>query len=247
MDTFSRNETPSLLDEAQSITDAQEIINVDTLDYSKVYDNCAYESYINNFERCNKKKLFYRFIKRSFDIFSSLFALILLSPVFLIVAILIKLESKGPIIFKQTRVGKNGKPFSCYKFRSMKITAPKNCPTNELGDNKDYVTRVGRFLRKVSIDELPQLWCCLIGTMSVIGYRPLIPNEQECNDMRERLGVFVMRPGITGYAQVVGRDDVYYKNKAILDAEYVKRASLWCDIKILFRTVAVVISRRGAK
>ena len=142
-------------------------------------------------------------------------------------------------------MGKDGKVFTCYKFRSMKTDTPRDTATSLLTNPGQYLTRVGRVLRKLSLDELPQLWCVLIGTMSVIGYRPLVLTEAKCNEMRRRLGVFEMRPGISGYAQVQGRDDVYYKNKAILDAEYVKNASLGFDIKILFKTVAVVLKREG--
>lgn len=107
------------------------------------------------------------------------------------------------------------------------------------------MTKVGKLLRRFSLDELPQLFCCLSGKMSIIGYRPLILSEAHCNEMRARLGVFEMRPGISGYAQVHGRDDVYYKNKAILDAYYVKHASLWLDIKLFFRTLVAVLRRDG--
>jgi O-antigen biosynthesis protein WbqP len=201
------------------------------------------------FVKNEKKRLFYRFMKRTFDIVSSLIGLILLSPIMLIIAIAIKCESRGPIIFKQQRMGKDGKIFNCLKFRSMRIDAPHDCPTSQLQNPNGYLTRVGRILRKTSLDELPQLWCVFIGKMSVIGYRPLVitGTDAECNEMRERLGVFSMRPGISGYAQVLGRDFVHYKNKAILDAVYVKNASLWFDIKLLFKTVAVVLNRKGNK
>ena len=217
----------------------------ETFDYKIKYSDEYYDLFIQKFKPNQKKRLFFRFVKRSFDILSSLLGLILLSPIMLLIAIAIKCDSKGPIIFKQQRVGKGGNPFNCYKFRSMKTTAPKNCATSVLGDPTQYLTRVGRILRKLSLDELPQLFCCLIGTMSVIGYRPLILKEENCNNMREQLGVFAMRPGISGYAQVLGRDDVYYKNKAILDAEYVKNASILFDLKLMVKTVLVVIKREG--
>ena len=127
----------------------------------------------------------------------------------------------------------------------MRTDAPHDCATSRLENPEQYQTRIGRFLRKTSLDELPQLVCVLRGDMSVIGYRPLILTEEKCNEMRRRLGVFTARPGISGYAQVHGRDDVYYKNKAILDAEYVKKASLWLDLKLIFQTVGVVLRRKG--
>ena len=151
------------------------------------------------------------------------------------------------VVFKQKRVGRNGELFNCLKFRSMRIDAPKNAPTSLLEDPEQYYTRVGRFLRKTSLDELPQLWCVFIGKMSIIGYRPLVPNEKKANNMREQLGVFSMRPGISGLAQVRGRDDVYYKNKALLDAEYVKNATIWLDIKLVLQTALVVLGRKGNK
>lgn len=214
-------------------------------DCSIQYHDDFYEQYMQSFQQNKKRRLFYRFVKRCFDFFVSLICLILFSPVMLVVAIAIKLDSRGPIIFKQERIGKNGKPFYCYKFRSMKISTPRDMPTSQMARPENYVTRVGWVLRKLSLDELPQLFCCLVGTMSFIGPRPLVPNEQKCHDMRTRLGVYRVRPGISGYAQVNGRDDVYYKNKAIMDAEYVRDASLWLDFKLLFLTVAVVFKRKG--
>lgn len=209
------------------------------------YPEEFYEEYIAKFQKNTKKRCFFRFVKRSFDIVASFIGLTLLLPVFLVIAIAIKIDSRGPVFFKQKRVGRHGKLFNCYKFRSMVTKAPKSCATSLLGSPEQYVTRVGRFLRKFSLDELPQLYCCLIGTMSLLGPRPLIPEEKGCNSIRERLGVFAMRPGISGYAQVNGRDDVFYKNKAIMDAYYVKHASLALDLKLLFKTVVIVVTRRG--
>ena len=223
------------------ISDVVDIAFDPKVKYSSEY----YENYIVKFEPNSKKRYLYCFIKRFFDIVMSFFGLIILLPFFVAIAIAIKIDSKGPIMFKQKRVGKNGKVFSCLKFRSMKIDAPKDCATSLLINPGMYYTRVGRFIRKFSIDELPQLWCVLIGKMSFIGYRPLVLTEEKCNEMRSRLGVFSMRPGISGYAQVHGRDDVYYKNKAILDATYVKKANLWLDIKLVFQTVLVVLKRNG--
>lgn len=204
-----------------------------------------YEQYIANFEPNRSKRLFYRFVKRGLDFVVALLSLILLSPMFIVIMVAIKCESKGSAIFKQKRVGKDGKVFNCYKFRSMRTDAPSECATSLLENPEQYLTRTGRFLRKFSLDELPQLWCVLIGNMSIIGYRPLILSEVKCNEMRRRMGVFSVRPGISGYAQVYGRDLVYYKNKAIMDAEYVKKASLLLDLKLIFKTVSVVLKREG--
>lgn len=209
------------------------------------YPDSFYEEFISNFKPNQKKRTFYRFFKRLFDIIVSAILLAILWPVMLVLAIVIRLDSKGPAIFKQDRLGKDGKVFRCYKFRSMKIDAPRDCATSRLENSEQYQTKIGRVLRRLSLDELPQLWCVFIGTMSFIGYRPLVLTEKNCNDMRARLGVFSARPGISGYAQVRGRDDVYYKNKAIMDAYYVKHASLGFDLRILIRTVAVVLKRDG--
>ena len=209
------------------------------------YPDEYYESFMASFQPNTKKRLFYRFVKRSFDIIVALLMLILASPVMLIIAIAIKCDSKGPVIFKQDRMGKDQSVFKCYKFRSMCQSAPTDCATSLLENSDAYQTRVGKVLRRLSLDELPQLWCVFIGTMSFIGYRPLVLTEANCNDMRAKLHVFDLRPGISGYAQVRGRDDVYYKNKALLDAYYVKHASVWFDIKLFFSTVAVVLKRDG--
>lgn len=227
------------------IVDAKEKSFEEQFGRAEKYTDDFYKEYIKNFAPCKKKKLFYRFFKRIFDFVVSLFALIVLSPIMLVIAIAVKCDSKGPVIFKQKRVGKGGKEFNFYKFRSMRTDAPHDCATSILEDPKQYLTKTGKFLRKTSLDELPQLWCVFVGSMSIIGYRPLVLTEEKCNKMREQLGVFEMRPGISGYAQVYGRDDVYYKNKAILDAEYVKKASLWFDLKLMFQTVAVVLKREG--
>ena len=225
-------------------TDNVKSILTEPFDYKIEYPPEYYESYISTFEQTKKKRYFYRFVKRSFDIVASLLGLIVSLPIFLVIAIAIKLDSRGPVIFKQQRMGKGGKIFNCLKFRSMKIDTPRDCPTADLKNPEKHYTKVGKFIRKLSLDELPQLWCVFTGKMSFIGYRPLVVSE-ECNEMRERLGVFAMRPGISGYAQVHGRDDLNFKNKAILDAIYVKNASLWFDIKLVFKTVLVVLKREG--
>lgn len=223
----------------------EQYIPGDRFDYTIEHSDSYYEQYIENFVPNQKKRLFYRFMKRSFDIMVSLLMLIVLSPLMLILAIIIRCDSKGNVIFKQKRIGKNGKQFYCYKFRSMKIDAPHDCATSILENSEQYQTRFGHFLRKTSLDELPQLWCVFVGSMTFIGYRPLVLTEEKCNEMRRKLNVFSVRPGISGYAQVCGRDDLYYKNKAILDAEYVKKASLWFDLKLIFLTVAVALREKG--
>lgn len=230
--------------EAMNVETVQSVFDK-SFDYTVQYSDEYYENFILNFEQNTKKRLLYRFVKRFFDIVVSFLGLIVASPIMLGVAIAIKIDSKGSIVFKQKRMGRHGKEFTCYKFRSMKIDTPHDTATSVLGDPTQYMTRVGKVLRKLSLDELPQLWCVFTGTMSFIGYRPLVLTEANCNEMRRRLGVFAVRPGISGYAQVHGRDDVYYKNKAIMDAEYVKKASLGMDLKLMLQTVAVVLGRKG--
>ena len=234
----------ALLEDEQELAEEPYVVG-EPFDHTVEHSDEYYEQYIANFVPNTKKRWGYRFLKRGLDIIVSFLMLIVLSPVMLAIAIAIKCDSKGRVIFRQKRMGRNGKTFYCYKFRSMKIDAPKECPTSCLKNPEQYQTRVGRILRKLSLDELPQLWCVLIGTMSIIGYRPLVLTEEKCNEMRRRLSVFSLRPGISGYAQVLGRDEVYYKNKAVLDAEYVKNASLWFDIKLMFQTVAIVLKRDG--
>lgn len=217
----------------------------EAFDPSVIHSDAYYAHYIANFQPNPQKRRLYRFTKRLLDILGSSLLLVLLFPVMLVVGIAVKCDSRGCAIFVQKRVGKDGKTFNCYKFRTMKADAPRECATALLENPQKHITRVGRVLRRLSLDELPQLWCVLVGTMSLIGYRPLVPSETECNGMRSQLGVFSFRPGISGYAQVHGRDDVYYKNKAILDAQYVKMASLWLDVKLALQTVAVVIRCEG--
>ena len=215
------------------------------------YSDKSYQEYIDNFKPNTKNKYFYRFFKRLFDFLFSLVFLITLSPVMILISIAILFDSifhkdsRGSIMFKQKRMGKNGKVFNCIKFRTMKKTCPHECATLLINDVNKQVTRVGKFLRKFSLDEIPQLFCTLIGTMSIVGPRPVVLTEEKLTAMRTKLGVYSVRPGITGYAQINGRDDVYYKNKAIMDAEYVKKASFIGDLKIIFSTVKVVFSRKG--
>lgn len=215
------------------------------IDYKKHYSDEFYENFINDFKPNTKSKLFFRFVKRLVDIICSLLCIILLSPIMLIVALMVKITSKGPIIFKQQRMGRNCKTFNCYKFRSMKIDSPHDMATSLIDDPNKLYTPIGKFIRKLSIDEFPQFFNILFGHMSFIGPRPVVLTENNLNEMRRRLNVYSMRPGISGYAQVHGRDDVYYKNKAIMDAYYVKNASLWLDLKLIFQTVGVLFLKKG--
>ena len=192
----------------------------------------------------NKASALYSISKRTMDIVSSLVGLILLSPLFLLVAILIKLDSKGPIIFKQIRIGKNSKPFYIYKFRSMKIDAP-NLSTEEFINASDFTTKVGKFIRKTSIDELPQLVNILKGDMSIVGPRPVIEREVRLLEIRKECNVDSILPGITGLAQINGRDNIDDYEKVKYDFEYLSKRNLVLDIKIIINTVLKVAKSEG--
>lgn len=193
-----------------------------------------------------KESIFYSVTKRLIDIVGSLCGIILLSPLFLIVAILIKLDSKGPIIFKQTRIGKDSKPFNIYKFRSMKVESP-NLSTEEFKNASDFITRVGKFIRKTSIDELPQLVNILKGDMSIVGPRPVIEKEVRLLELRKECKVDSILPGITGLAQINGRDHVDDYQKVKYDFEYLVKRNLVLDIKIIINTILKVIKLEGIK
>ena len=189
--------------------------------------------------------MYSRFFKRFFDILLSFLAIIVLAFPMLVIAIAVKCDSKGPAIFVQDRIGRNGKPFRFYKFRSMTTDAPKDVATRKI-QSQCYITKLGAFLRKTSLDELPQLFCILKGDMSIIGPRPVVSSETELLEYRRQAGVERVRPGLTGWAQVNGRDQLTdMKLKAMYDAEYANNITFWKDIKILFKTVATVFTEAG--
>jgi len=192
-----------------------------------------------------QRKLPYRAVKRTFDILISLVLIVLFSLPMLIIAILIRLETPGPAIFRQNRVGRDGKLFKICKFRSMHCSAPSEVATGQLENADSHITKMGNFLRKSSLDELPQLFNVLKGDMSLIGPRPLIAAEEDIHRLREAAGVYAVRPGMTGWAQVNGRDCVDVADKAKFDAEYVNNLSLMFDLKVLMRTVTVVATGDG--
>jgi len=183
-------------------------------------------------------------LKRIFDVVLSSIALIVLSPVLLIVAVIIKIESPGPAIFKQIRLGRFGEPFTIYKFRSMCVNAEKTGSGQYSFKNDPRVTKVGRIIRALSVDELPQLFNILKGDMSLIGFRPPLTYHpwtyDEYTDEQKRM--FALRPGVTGWAQVHGRKDVPWEERIKMGVWYVENVSFWLDIKILFMTVYKVIT-----
>ena len=189
---------------------------------------------------------FQLFLKRAFDLFVSITLLLLLIaiPVMIIIPIVIRLTSKGPAVFTQERMGKDGKVFKIYKFRTMKIPSESYDENGNMLEPKQRITKVGAFLRKTSLDELMQIFNIINGTMSIVGPRPTLPYQTERYDDRQRKRLD-MRPGITGWAQVNGRNDITWSEKIEYDIEYVENYSLWFDIKVLFKTVAVVFKQEG--
>lgn len=196
-------------------------------------------------ERVWMNQVYRTTIKRILDTFFGVLLLICLLPLMLVLAIWIKLDSKGPVLFKQERVGRNGKRFTIYKFRSMSDDAPHQMATSEFDTALSYITRSGRLMRKTSLDELPQLVNVVKGEMSFIGPRPLIPKEEKVLRLRHANGAESLAPGITGLAQVRGRDEVTDTQKADYDGEYASNVTLRGDFLILVETVLAVLARRG--
>jgi O-antigen biosynthesis protein WbqP len=189
--------------------------------------------------------MLYLAFKRFYDNVGAFIGLILLSPIFLILIILIKLDSKGPIFFKQKRIGRDKKHFNILKFRTMRIDTPKDTPTHLLKNPDQYITRLGRFLRKSSLDELPQIINILKGDMSIIGPRPALWNQYDLIEERDKFNVHKLYPGITGYAQINGRDRLSIADKAKLDGYYFEHISLGLDIKIFALTFMRVFRSEG--
>jgi len=185
-------------------------------------------------------------LKRTFDILASAAGLFLLSPVLLALGLAVRLESPGPAIHWSRRVGRGNRIYPMPKFRSMRTDAP-DVATHLLPDPDRWITPLGKFLRRSSLDELPQLWSVLIGDMSLVGPRPALHSQDDLVQLRTDAGVHVLRPGITGWAQVNGRDDLPIAEKARLDAEYLARQSLLMDVGIILRTAKTALSGRGVR
>lgn len=186
----------------------------------------------------------YKGVKGIIDKILAFIGLVLLSPLFLILIVAIKLDSKGPIFFKQKRVGKDTTYFNILKFRTMRVDTPHDMPTHMLKNPEQYITRVGKFLRKTSLDELPQIINILKGEMAIVGPRPALWNQFDLIRERDNYGANDIKPGLTGWAQINGRDTIKIEDKARFDGDYVKRMSFAFDIKCLFSTVAVVLRRK---
>lgn len=177
----------------------------------------------------------------------SLLGLILLAPVFIALIIAIKADSPGPVLFKQTRVGKGKVHFNILKFRTMRIDTPKDMPTHLLENPDRYITRVGRFLRRSSLDELPQIWNIFAGQMSIVGPRPALWNQYDLIAERDKYGANEIMPGLTGWAQINGRDELSIEIKAKLDGEYISSISFFFDMKIFFYTLFSVVRSEGVR
>lgn len=189
--------------------------------------------------------LYQRFVKRALDAALSALALLFLSPLLLVIALWVKLDSKGPVFFRQKRVGIRKTHFEIYKFRTMYTDAPKDVPTHLLGGANACITRSGRFLRKTSLDELPQLINILRGQMSLVGPRPALWNQYDLIAQRDEYGANDVMPGLTGWAQVNGRDELSIPVKARLDGEYAKNLSFCMDVKCVYETILAVVTHEG--
>ena len=185
------------------------------------------------------------FFKRLLDIILSGCAIVILSPLLLIIAVAIKIDDPGPVLFRQKRVGIHKTHFSIMKFRTMKMDTPKDTPTHLLENPEQYITKVGKFLRKSSLDELPQIFQIFTGKMSIIGPRPALWNQFDLIAERDKYGANDVRPGLTGWAQINGRDELPIDVKARLDGEYVEKLSFLFDCKCFFDTIGAVLKHDG--
>lgn len=189
--------------------------------------------------------MIYEKVKRIIDIVLSLVGMLILLPLFIVLIIAIKLDSRGPVLFKQKRIGKGKTHFHILKFRTMRIDTPKDTPTHLLTNPEQYITRMGKFLRKTSLDELPQIWNIFIGEMSIIGPRPALWNQYDLIAERDKYGANDIMPGLTGWAQINGRDELPIDIKASLDGDYVNRLGPRMDVKCFFGTIISVVKSDG--
>ncbi len=189
--------------------------------------------------------MYRKFWKRVLDILLSGLAILVLWPLFAVIAIWIKLDSKGPALFRQDRIGRYKTMFGILKFRTMQYDAPKNVPTHLLADSNRWITRAGRILRRTSLDELPQLLQIFTGKMSIVGPRPALWNQYDLIAERDKYGANDIRPGLTGWAQVNGRDELSVEDKAKYDGEYAAHVTFGMDVKCLWRTFSTVVTRKG--
>ena len=189
--------------------------------------------------------MYQKYVKRLIDIILSGCAIVVLSPVLLVLAVAIKIDDPGPILFRQKRVGIHKTHFNIMKFRTMKMETPKDTPTHLLENPEQYITRVGKVLRKTSLDELPQIFQIFTGKMSIIGPRPALWNQFDLIEERDKYGANDVRPGLTGWAQINGRDELPIDVKARFDGEYVEKLSFGFDCKCFFGTIGSVLKHEG--
>ena len=186
-------------------------------------------------------------MKRALDFLTALLGLLFTAPLWLLLALLIRLDSPGSALFRQVRVGRNGQEFVLLKFRSMRRETPNLSTAELIASGLEPYTRLGKWLRRTSLDELPQLWNVLIGEMSIVGPRPALPSQTELHAKRKACGIEALRPGITGWAQVNGRDDLTDEEKLARDTEYLLQQSLILDVSIIGRTIATIFTGKGNK
>lgn len=214
-----------------------------------VYDNQPEEKNQNVNSIVQKKQAknncYDNTVKKLLDKVLSFLGLIVLFPVYAIISIAIYIDDPGTIVFTQKRVGLHKQYFKLHKFRTMKMSTPHDVPTHLLENPEQYITKVGKFLRKYSLDELPQLWDIFIGNMSIVGPRPALWNQDDLVAERDKYGANDVRPGLTGWAQINGRDELDIDVKAKFDGEYVEKESLWFDIKCILKTVTSVLKHEG--
>ena len=189
--------------------------------------------------------MYRRYVKRILDVTGAFVLLVALLPFWALISLVIKLDSKGPVLFKQKRLGLNEVPFQIYKFRTMRTDAPSEMATNQLYQSGRYITRVGVYLRTLSLDELPQLYNILKGDMSFVGFRPCLWNEFELDEERRKTGAYAVRPGITGLAQIRGRDELDPREKALYDGVYARNVGFDYDLRILTKTLFAVFNKEG--
>ena len=192
-----------------------------------------------------KNSFYDKFVKRCIDKLLAFCGLVILSPIFLIIIIAIKIDDPGPVLFTQKRVGKNKQYFKLHKFRSMKMSTPHDVPTHMLDHPERYITKVGRFLRKSSLDELPQIWDIFIGNMAIIGPRPALWNQDVLISLRDKYDANDIKPGLTGWAQINGRDELELEVKAKFDGDYVEKQSFIFDLRCFFGTIFRVVRSDG--
>lgn len=190
--------------------------------------------------------MYIKFIKRTLDLTAAILSLIILAPLLIIISLLIKIDSRGPLIFKQSRVGRNNVRFTILKFRSMKVDTP-DIATDDLNNPDKYLTRVGKIIRKTSLDEIPQLINILRGEMTIVGPRPALYNQYNLIKLRNVNGIDNLLPGLTGYAQIMGRDSISEKQKVNYDLYYLQHVTMLFDLKIILWTIFKVLKLEGVK